>query len=673
MAILCLFIVDVNILLKYKYLYFYASLFVLLLSLWIGLLFSIGNINNNIVVSLNYDFFYMHLFYNEWYIDHISICFIILTTLLISITISLGLTTVKQYLKEYLIYFFILEFLLLNFFLTTNLMMFYIYFEAILIPMFLIIILWGSRKRKIHASYLFFFFTLLGSLFMLVAILWYFLYIGDLNMHIMQYLWISKKYQIILWLLFFIGFAVKIPIYPVHTWLPEAHVEAPTSGSIILAGILLKLGLYGMLRVLVLLFPIYNIYYTPLVLTLGFISTIYISLIILQQVDLKKIIAYSSIAHMNLAVIGLFVNNIYGIEGCIYTMLSHGLISTMLFFCIGVLYERYYERNILYYSNIVQIMPIFSFFFFIAIAANMGIPGLSSFVGEFLLLLSSAYKSIFLLIIISTSLLLATIYCIWLYNRISFGIMLFPFIRKFKDVTKIEFLILTIITTLILYFGIYPNCILNLLHDIIYFNIYKYLSFIKGNIYLNLKILFLERDDFYALSRKKKLSTLNQILNKKEKVIKNYDGMPNIPEKIWEDTYIDPYRYEDDSNWDYSNEFLNRKISPAEWEYIKLLRALTRKFNIINENVLAIKRKGTYYTEAIWASWIKVYNYYFIENPNSRVTQLIIRLCGGTLNIPDCTNAENEYLVLWKLQAIIWDELRYYEQIIRMTNSKEPK
>jgi NADH:ubiquinone oxidoreductase subunit 4 (subunit M) len=167
-----------------------------------------------------------------------------------------------------------------------------------------------------------------------------------------------------------------------------------------------------MLRVLVLLFPIYNIYYTPLVLTLGFISTIYISLIILQQVDLKKIIAYSSIAHMNLAVIGLFVNNIYGIEGCIYTMLSHGLISTMLFFCIGVLYERYYERNILYYSNIVQIMPIFSFFFFIAIAANMGIPGLSSFVGEFLLLLSSGYKSIFLLIIISISLLLATIYCI---------------------------------------------------------------------------------------------------------------------------------------------------------------------------------------------------------------------------------------------------------------------
>lgn len=484
--IISLVIIDINMLLKYKYLYFYGSLFLFFLSLIISLLFSIDNINNNIIVSLNYNFFYMHLFYNEWYLDNISICFIILTTFLISITIGLGLTTIKQYLKEYLIYFFILEWLLINFFLTSNLMMFYIYFEAILIPMFLIIILWGSRKRKIHASYLFFFFTLIGSLFMLTAILWYFIYIGDLNMHVMPYLYLYGKYQKILWLLFFIGFAVKIPIYPVHTWLPEAHVEAPTSGSIILAGILLKLGLYGMLRVLVFLFPIYNIYYTPLVFTLSFISIIYISLIILQQIDLKKIIAYSSIAHMNLAVIGLFVNNIYGIEGCIYTMLSHGLISSMLFFCIGILYERYNERNILYYSNIVQIMPIFSFFFFIAIAANMGIPGLSSFVGEFLLLLSIGYKSIFLLIILSLSLLLATIYCIWLYNRIVFGVMKFPFIRKFKDVTKMEFWILLILTILIIFFGIYPNCILNLLHDICFFNVFKYSFFINN---INLKII----------------------------------------------------------------------------------------------------------------------------------------------------------------------------------------
>jgi len=194
--------------------------------------------------------------------------------------------------------------------------------------------------------------------------------------------------------------------------LPEAHVEAPTGGSIILAGVLLKLGLYGMLRVLLVLFPIANNYYSPLVMTLSFISIIFISIIILQQIDLKKIIAYSSIAHMNFAVLGLFSENIYGIEGAIFTMLSHGLISSMLFYCIGILYDRYNERNILYYSNMVQIMPLFSFFFFISIISNMGIPGMSSFVGEFLLLLSLSYKSIVLLIIISISLLLTTIYCI---------------------------------------------------------------------------------------------------------------------------------------------------------------------------------------------------------------------------------------------------------------------
>jgi NADH:ubiquinone oxidoreductase subunit 4 (subunit M) len=194
--------------------------------------------------------------------------------------------------------------------------------------------------------------------------------------------------------------------------LPEAHVEAPTGGSIILAGVLLKLGLYGMLRILIVLFPFANIYYTPLVITLSFISVIFISIIILQQIDLKKIIAYSSIAHMNFAVIGIFSNNIYGIEGSIFTMLSHGLISSMLFFCIGVLYDRYGERNLLYYSNVVQIMPFFSFFFFFSIIANLGMPGTSSFIGEFLLLLSLSFKSIFLLFVMSLTLFLTTIYCI---------------------------------------------------------------------------------------------------------------------------------------------------------------------------------------------------------------------------------------------------------------------
>lgn len=474
------FLISLNNKLVYKHRnkFFILSMILFLISLIMLFIYNINNINSNILVKLEWNFIFIYLFYYELYIDNISISFIVLTTFLIPITLGLGLINIKYRLKEYLIYFFLIEILLINFFLVTNLLLFYIYFEAILIPMFLIILIWGSRKRKIHASYLFFFFTLVGSLFMILGILWLYLYIGELNIQILQYIILSKEHQLILWLLFFIAFAVKVPIYPVHGWLPEAHVEAPTGGSIILAGVLLKLGLYGMLRVLTVLFPIANIYYTPLVLTLSFISVIFISIIILQQIDLKKIIAYSSIAHMNFVVIGIFSNNIYGIEGAVFTMLSHGLISSMLFFCIGVLYDRYGERNLLYYNNIAQIMPYFTFFFFIGIIANLGMPGTSSFVGEFLLLLSLSFKSIFLLFIMSLSLFLTTIYCIWLFNRICFGYMRNKYIIVYKDLIRFESIILIIFTVLILFFGIYPNCILNLFHDIVYSNMYKQILYI---------------------------------------------------------------------------------------------------------------------------------------------------------------------------------------------------
>lgn len=467
---------------KYRDKFFILSMILFLISLIMLFIYNINNINSNILVKLEWNFIFTYLFYYELYIDNLSISFIVLTTFLIPITLGLGLINIKYRLKEYLMYFFLIEVLLINFFLVTNLLLFYIYFEAILIPMFLVILIWGSRKRKIHASFLFFFFTLIGSLFMILGIIWLYLYIGELNIQILQYIILSKEHQLILWFLFFIAFAVKVPMYPVHSWLPEAHVEAPTGGSIILAGVLLKLGLYGMLRVLIVLFPIANIYYTPLVITLSFISVIFISIIILQQIDLKKIIAYSSIAHMNFAVIGIFSNNIYGIEGSIFTMLSHGLISSMLFFCIGVLYDRYGERNLLYYSNVVQIMPFFSFFFFFSIIANLGMPGTSSFIGEFLLLLSLSFKSIFLLFIMSSTLFLTTIYCIWLFNRICFGYMSKKYIIIYKDLIKFESLILVIFTILILFFGLYPNCILNLFHDFIYFNMYKQILYIPKNL-----------------------------------------------------------------------------------------------------------------------------------------------------------------------------------------------
>jgi NADH-quinone oxidoreductase subunit M len=463
---------------KYRDKFFILSMILFLLSLVMLFIYNLNNINSNVLVKLEWDFVFTYLIYYELYIDNLSISFIVLTTFLIPVTLGLGLINIKYRLKEYLLYFFLIEVLLINFFLVTNILMFYIYFEAVLIPMFLIILIWGSRKRKIHASFLFFFFTLVGSLFMILGILWLYLYIGELNIQILQYVILSKENQLILWFLFFVAFAVKVPIYPVHSWLPEAHVEAPTGGSIILAGVLLKLGLYGMLRILLVLFPIANIYYTPLVVTLSFISVIFISIIILQQIDLKKIIAYSSIAHMNFAVIGIFSNNIYGIEGSIFTMLSHGLISSMLFFCIGVLYDRYGERNLLYYNNIAQIMPFFSFFFLFSIIANLGMPGTSSFVGEFLLLLSLSFKSTFLLFIMSLSLFLTTIYCIWLFNRISFGYMHTKYIVVYKDLIRFESIVLIIFTLLIIFFGLYPNCILNLFHDFVYFNMYKHILFI---------------------------------------------------------------------------------------------------------------------------------------------------------------------------------------------------
>ena len=468
--------INTRIIYLYKnYVYFInLLLFILSLSLWF--FFCKASI-----LSEEFTIFFFNSNYSyALYLDSLSLFFIVLTTFLTTIVLLLGSMNVKYRLKEYFFYFFILQFLIINFFLVRNLFFFYIFFEAVLIPMFLIIIIWGSRKRKIHASFVFFFFTFVGSLFMLLGMFWLLITFDTLDIiYIKNSIWINIEDQKILWLLFFVAFAVKVPIFPFHTWLPEAHVEAPTGGSIMLAGILLKLGLYGIIRVLISIFPYGSIFYSPLVWTISFISVIYISLIIMQQIDLKKIIAYSSIAHMNFAILGIFVFNDYGLQGAIFTMLSHGLISSMLFFCIGILYDRYGERNLLYYSNIVQIMPQFSFVFFFAMVANMGIPGMSSFIGEFLLLLSFSYKSYILMIILSLSLFLTTIYCIWLYNRVSFGFMKNKFITKYKDLTRMEFYISLIFIVSIVIFGIYPNCILDVTKSIEFYydlNIYDMFS-----------------------------------------------------------------------------------------------------------------------------------------------------------------------------------------------------
>ena len=502
---------------SYKNYIYVINIILFLLSLYLWFIYSCSAPCNEEIFL----FSFLSNLYFDVYLDNLSIFFILLTTFLTGLVLLLGSMNVKYRLKEYFFYFFLLQFFIINFFLVRNLFFFYIFFEAVLIPMFLIIIIWGSRKRKIHASFVFFFFTFVGSLFMLLGVIWIWLNYNTLDIiylnNYIAFYWLDQYY---LWLLFFIAFAVKVPIFPFHTWLPEAHVEAPTGGSILLAGILLKLGLYGIIRILLPFFPLGNIYYSPFVWVISFISIIYISLIIIQQVDLKKIIAYSSIAHMNFAILGIFVFNEYGMEGAIFTMLSHGLISSMLFFCIGILYDRYGERNLLYYSNLVQLMPKFSLIFFFALIANMGIPGMSSFIGEFLLLLSLSFKSYFLLFILSLSLFLTTIYCIWLYNRLSFGFMNFWFITKYKDLTNLEYFIAIIFIICILIFGIYPNCIFDITQDLDLFNNIAYCDedYIQNDLAFYRKLFNLETVDdmnkfIFDLLERNDVDIYQQILN----------------------------------------------------------------------------------------------------------------------------------------------------------------
>lgn len=397
-------------------------------------------------------------------IDGISIFFILLTTFLTPICILASWNSVKNNIKEYMILFLLLETLMMNVFAVIDLLLFYIFFESVLIPMFLIIGIWGARERKIHAAMQFFIYTLIGSLLMLLAILLIYFDTGTTDFKILLITEFSYNRQLLLWFAFFCSFAVKVPMIPVHIWLPEAHVEAPTAGSVILAGILLKLGTYGFLRFSLTLFPDANIYFTPLIYTLSVIAIIYTSLTTLRQIDLKKIIAYSSVAHMNFVTLGLFSLNIEAIEGSILLMLSHGFISSALFLCIGILYDRHHTRIIKYYSGITLTMPIFSAFFLFFTLANISLPTTSSFIGEFLILLAIFQNNTSICFLASTGIILGAAYAIWLYNRVAFGNININYINPFNDLYLREFVILVPFIILILIMGIYPNIFLNYMH-----------------------------------------------------------------------------------------------------------------------------------------------------------------------------------------------------------------
>ena len=397
-------------------------------------------------------------------LDGISVFFVILTTFLVPICILVGWTNVKSYKKEYIIAFLVLEAFMIAVFCMLDLFIFYVFFESVLIPMFIIIGVWGSRQRKIQAAYQFFLYTLLGSVFMLLAILFIFFETGTTDLQILITTEFSERRQILLWLAFFASFAVKVPMVPVHIWLPEAHVEAPTAGSVILAGILLKLGTYGFLRFSIPMFPEATLYFTPLIYTLSAVAIIYTSLTTIRQVDLKKIIAYSSVAHMNLVTIGMFSLNLQGIEGSILLMLSHGLVSSALFLCVGALYDRHKTRLIRYYGGLVSTMPIFCILFLFFTLANMSLPGTSSFVGELMILLGAFQRNTVITTLAALGMVLSAAYSLWLYNRVVFGAWKLDSMNTFCDLNRREALIFVPFVLGVIWMGVYPEIFLESMH-----------------------------------------------------------------------------------------------------------------------------------------------------------------------------------------------------------------
>ena len=396
-------------------------------------------------------------------IDGISILFIVLTAFITPICIISCINSVKTRLKEFLIAILILETFMIGVFCSLDLIVFYIFFEAGLIPMFLIIGIWGGPK-KVYAAFKFFLFTLLGSVLMLVAIISIYWITGTTDVTQIFEIKIPVKYQYVLWLAFFSSFAVKMPMWPVHTWLPDAHVEAPTAGSVILAAILLKMAGYGFLRFSIGMFPIASEYFIPLIFTLSIIAIIYTSLVALMQEDMKKLIAYSSVAHMGFVTLGIFTFTTQGIEGSIFQMISHGLISAALFLCVGVLYDRVHSRLISSYGGIVNILPKYSFVFAVFMLGALGLPGTSGFVGEFLVLIGVFQKSFLVAILASIGIILGAAYMLWLYKRVIFGKLEQTELKELKDLNLSETIVLSSLVVTVLVFGFYPNLILNTIH-----------------------------------------------------------------------------------------------------------------------------------------------------------------------------------------------------------------
>jgi len=395
-------------------------------------------------------------------VDGISMPFVLLSTLLMPLAILASWNAIQHRVREYMIAFLVLETMMVGMFVSLDMLMFYLFFEAVLIPMFIIIGVWGG-PRRVYAAFKFFLYTLLGSVLMLVCMLAMYIEVGTTDIPVLSAFSFGVGMQTWLFLGFFASFAVKVPMWPVHTWLPDAHVEAPTAGSMILAGVLLKMGGYGFLRFSLPMFPHASEFFAPLVFTLSIIAVIYTSLVALAQSDMKKLIAYSSVAHMGFVTIGIFTMTEQGIAGAMFQMISHGLVSAALFFCVGVVYDRLHTREISAYGGVTAVMPRFAVFFMFMMLASVGLPGTSGFVGEMLVLVGAWKASSWVAFFAATGLVLGAAYMLWLFRRVMFGQVVHEKVEAMPAMERREFAIFVPLTILVLWFGVYPSSLLDVM------------------------------------------------------------------------------------------------------------------------------------------------------------------------------------------------------------------
>ena len=394
-------------------------------------------------------------------VDGISLPFVILTTGLMPLCIIASWDAIQTRVKEYMVAFLVLEVLMVGTFSSLDLVLFYLFFEGGLIPMFLIIGVWGG-PRRVYASFKFFLYTLLGSVLMLLAIMAMYWQAGTTDIPLLMKASFPVGMQKWLWLAFFASFAVKMPMWPVHTWLPDAHVEAPTAGSVILAAILLKMGGYGFLRFSLPMFPHASADLAPLIFTLSVVAIIYTSLVALVQEDMKKLIAYSSVAHMGFVTMGIFALTTQGIAGGIFQMISHGLVSAALFLCVGVVYDRMHTREISAYGGLVNNMPLYAVVFMLFTMANVGLPGTSGFVGEFLSLIGTFKSNLPVAALATIGVILSACYALWLYRKVVFGVLEKPALMALRDMGAREILVFAPLVILTILFGVYPKPVLDM-------------------------------------------------------------------------------------------------------------------------------------------------------------------------------------------------------------------